>query len=134
MTHVLKNPRETLAQVALELRASQRGKLSTGMGFDMQNACSVCDSVACIGGHAWLIENPGDFEGASHYIASLSWNDDLYTLYYPHVTCGMSKVTRRQAAQAIEVYLRDGVDVELSITDRNAALWGEVPGLTPSVH
>jgi hypothetical protein len=94
----LRNERETLAQVAAALRAGTiEGK------FDMGEAASQydCGTVACIGGWAWLFENPDDFDGAQNFVGTQTGALDnlLYWVGY------YGDLSPEHAADAIDNYL-----------------------------
>lgn len=113
----LRTPEETLALVAKVIVAEKRD------GFNMEQACITnattrtnskykCDTVACIGGWAWLLENPDDFNGATSYVLTRDINqDDVYPLFFPS---RMEDVTPEEGAMAIERYL-DGYRGEEAI-------------------
>lgn len=128
----LKNERETLLAVAEKLEKGElihvdvhgydveTGKeIGTDLGFNMELACD-CGSAACIGGWAYLHENPGAMHDASKYVyAQEGWANDefgttkyipltpLAPLYFPRGidTDKWSSITREQAATAIRRYL-----------------------------
>lgn len=105
----LKNERETLMKVAEALKSMKRFEGrdpddKTGMYLNMQVSARdfSCGTVACIGGHAWLIENPNDVDGAIAFVHSIGRYDNLWELF-----CGRtsSLVTPDEAIQAINNYL-----------------------------
>lgn len=65
-----------------------------------------CGSVACIGGHAWLLENPGSYHLAREYVLGVSDISRIYFLYYPDVD-DWGDITVEDAVQAIENYLNE---------------------------
>lgn len=119
--YVLKDERATLQAVAQMLRGGvihidgpgQENVIA--LRFNMARTCVEyqCGTVACIGGYAWLHENPGDFKGADRYVDQ--YGDEcvpvggIDDLYYPwRVARDWSKITPAQAAEAIENYLETG--------------------------
>lgn len=105
----LKNERETLMKVAEALKSMKRFEGrdpddKTGMYLNMQVSARAfsCGTVACIGGHAWLIENPNDFDGAMAFVHGVGCFDDLWELFYGRTS---TFVTPDEAVQAINNYL-----------------------------
>lgn len=86
--------------------------------FDMSLTCSdtyECGTIACIGGYAWLHENPGDFEGANLYVFQFDegeprHDEPLGHLFYPRdIRVGCAAITPAHAIMAIDHYLANGV-------------------------
>jgi hypothetical protein len=111
----LVNERETLARVARILRGLEPPPWFNGkqIGFHMGEQCTVdeealdykgeaCGTIACIGGHAWLLENPGDAKGAIRFV-NTSAPAGLARLFW-----GTFSATPREAACAIDNYLETG--------------------------
>ena len=120
MLLALRNERETLAIVAAILRGEAPPPVIDGkaIGYHQAKFCDLgedysgfdCGTAACVGGHAWLIENPGDASGAERHVNSydpesgyVDRSNGMARLYW-----GTFHATPKQAAQAIENYLRDG--------------------------
>lgn len=110
----LKNAKEALLNVAnyLEAGLPNDAPRISHMFFDMAVGASVreCGAVACIGGLAWIWENPNDgVKEASKYVGDLAEDDPLIRLYYPNVANGYPNVpyymvTPVEAAKAIRRY------------------------------
>ncbi len=123
----LKNERETLLAVAEKLESGEyvhRWDSSVvykhfGSFFNMNIPCiNDCGTVACIGGFAYLHENPEEYSKARAFVTNLinaDYPEDeakeygyvpstLYELFYPSVP-DWSGITREQAATAIRRYL-----------------------------
>lgn len=111
----LKNERETLEAVAtyFELGEPLEYKNIGHITFDLSVGAEVlsCGSVACIGGCAWLYENPNaPITEASQYVHRINADHQLCRLFYPASDVGFPNisyraVTRKQAATAIRRYL-----------------------------
>jgi hypothetical protein len=99
----LKRERETLMKVRNDLL------MMNNQHFNMAISCILrdCGTVACIGGHAWLTENPNDFEGASEFVMNITTGDELYKLFYETTLSG---VTPAEGAQAIDNYLNGNTE------------------------
>lgn len=115
-TYELKNERETFLKVADILENFTR---ALPIGFNMNIGCSSgldeasvdntgeaysCGTVACIGGHAYLLENPGDFAGASRYVANQNSHAPIDRLFYPRCD-DYNVITPALASIAIHKYL-----------------------------
>lgn len=117
----LKDERDTLTKVAemLESGELKHSPDSERAGFNMGVTCSKyeCGTVACIGGSAYLLEHPNQFEAATEYVngcyvahneADLSSGrlEDLYwmTSLRDH-SVSYRAITPQQAAIAIRKYL-----------------------------
>lgn len=127
----LKAERETLAKVRDMLEtdavhvmvASEEKRHVNCFGFSMGMTCQTydCGTVACIGGHAWLVENPKDLSGADDFVIGYEPSDDetrtgLSLLFYPPVwLMRYREITPAHASQAISNYL-----------DTGDPLWGQI--------
>ncbi len=76
-----------------------------------------CGTVACVGGFAWLEENPGDFAGADRYVmgvkehlGDVEEDNPLHLLYYPDNLAVWDHLTPVHAAVAIRNYLAGDAD------------------------
>lgn len=91
------------------------------LSLNMDTPLSPCSTAACIGGHAYLIENPH----AARYRISEFVNgqlfanrpdlDELFYAWRRPEGLSLSKITAAQAANAIDNFLK-----------RGAARWNEV--------
>lgn len=117
MTYVLRDERAALSRVAQFLREDALHVENFppahlgDVGFNMQTACINrfdCGTIACIGGHAWLVENPGDYRGADEYVCATEEGSPLDALYRPRAGVHWSRITPSQAAAAIDNYLAAG--------------------------
>lgn len=100
--YVLKNPEKTLAKVAREIKGKKRDN------FNMGTSCSTdtCGTVACIGGHAWLVEHPRDFAGAGDFVDAYYYGGEYNELFFARaVHLHLAKITPEDAAKAIYKYL-----------------------------
>lgn len=123
VSYSLKDERGTLAKVAAILRKQNPPLALDGeeVGFLMESSFSdypplvaeserlgfgPCGSAACIGGHAWLLENPNGANSVGLYMEEATrGSGGLWDLYYAPE--GMP-ATAEQAAQAIDNYLAYG--------------------------
>lgn len=116
------NERKTLEKVATQL---EKHKLTyeswhsrfhaKGKKFNMGVGCInyECGTVACIGGHAYLLENPKQFQSAADYVNAFPERCEtgLAALYYPSVYSGLpdemdyDDISPEDAAKAIRRYL-----------------------------
>jgi hypothetical protein len=114
----LKDERGTLTKVAemLESGELEHTKDKGGGGYDKpgfnlsETAISFkCGAVACIGGSAWLLEHPEDFNNARAYVMGTEGSKEgptLYNLFFLGDGEGrMEAITPQQAAIAIRKYL-----------------------------
>jgi hypothetical protein len=73
-----------------------------------------CETVACIGGWAWLVENPGDFAGAREFVDFHDAGGRYNALFWGRT----NDVSVKEAQTAIAEFLKDPeADME--------ELWGE---------
>lgn len=125
MTYALKNERETLAIVAKMLRGEIPAPVINGeaVRYHQGAYCGKghdwngqdCGTTACIGGHAWLVENPNDTKGADAHVRAydrdledgdhelIEASPGLSQLYW-----GRMYATPTEGAAAIDNYLRSG--------------------------
>lgn len=121
----LKNERETLLAVAEKL---EKGELvhrqdtgviyrEGGNFFNMRITCiHDCGTVMCIGGAAYLHENPEQYNDAKLFVGlmvspdaeDVAENDiasPLYDLFYPETQEDWDNINEQQAATAIRKYV-----------------------------
>lgn len=113
----LRDERAALTKVAEMLESGELIHIDnssigdTGAFFSMNIIAKVwsCGSVSCIGGSAYLYENPGEYEMAADFVASIKshYQDDcsINNLFYPDSHCDWDFITPKQAAIAIRKYL-----------------------------
>lgn len=110
--------RDFLLREAVHVEAQNYRQVYVGAcGFNMGTPVErwSCGTVACIGGHAWLMENPGDIDGARDFVTQYEYRDSagwfrrtgLALLFYP-TAAGYDRITTAEAAQAIDNYLNTG--------------------------
>jgi hypothetical protein len=88
--------------VAAETEEVIKEKEFTGhFNMDTWTSTYHCGTVACIGGTAELI-------GKVEFMKSSTYNDQLYTLFYPPSDLDYSEITVSQAANALRNYLSTG--------------------------
>lgn len=145
MASFLRNEAETLAEVARILRGQSSAPTwkNAPIGFDMEAAFDdstrrrigkECSAICCIGGTAWLLENPHTDPNEAHaYVIGVEREGagrGLYALYFA-VTADNQELyyqrdfTRDQAARAIDNYLATGNpdwDSVLASSDNEGAI------------
>lgn len=133
MTYKLQNEKQTLKAVAELFREAGDNHQIDDQVFDLGITCFVpfngkystdddieykCGSVACIGGFAYLYENPREYSAASNYVdaqySSKSNPSDprRSELYFPREVYDYHRITPALAAIAIDKYLDETVPVE----------------------
>lgn len=111
----LRDERGTLTKVAEMLESGELKHVqdispfagnAVGQAFNMNwSACNWdCGSVSCIGGSAYLLENPEQFDDASSFVYRASGR--LYHLFFASgLEIELASITPQQAAIAIRKYL-----------------------------
>jgi hypothetical protein len=123
----LKNEEKTLRAVQEMLREMGEEHVKDGHMFNMQvpainyphevtrylgSRSYKCGTVACIGGSAYLYENPEMFADAAEYVSNA--NGRLHQLYFPEYLADMDydEITPAQAVIAIDRYLDPSIPDE----------------------